>query len=118
MSDTLCALHALQLTAWYRELQESLSSEQTSEAAEGAEEDLAQFEHQRDITIDASVNTISEGQNLVDHLRSVPCAEPLGLWAGLGSSLKLQVLGRYGSAKKNGGSFRTTSTILCPCANF
>lgn len=61
----------LQLTAWYKELQESLSSEETSDEVDGAEEDLAKFEHQRDITIDASVNTISEGQNLVDHLRLV-----------------------------------------------
>ncbi|XP_033628960.1 kalirin-like [Asterias rubens] len=63
--------HAKELTAWYKELQESLSSEETSDEVDGAEEDLAKFEHQRDITIDASVNTISEGQNLVDHLRQI-----------------------------------------------
>ncbi|XP_038072684.1 kalirin-like [Patiria miniata] len=63
--------HAKELTAWYKELQESLSIEETSEAAEEAEEELNKFEHQRDITIDASVNTISEGQNLVDHLRQI-----------------------------------------------
>ena len=62
---------SFQLSIWYKELQESLRSNNLSETVDGAEKDLAEFEHQRDITVDASVNTISIGQNLIDQLRWV-----------------------------------------------
>ncbi len=65
----ISSLLPLQLTAWYKELKETLDSNEIADSVETAEEALAQFEHQRDITVDASVNTISEGQNLIDQLR-------------------------------------------------
>ena len=66
---TFCCCCYSQLTAWYKELRETLDSDEVADCVEDAEDALAQFEHQRDITVDASVNTISEGQNLIDQLR-------------------------------------------------
>ncbi|XP_030830052.1 kalirin [Strongylocentrotus purpuratus] len=63
--------HSKELSIWYKELQESLRSSIVSEAVDGAEKDLAEFEHQRTITVDASVNTIGIGQNLIDQLRQI-----------------------------------------------
>ncbi|XP_071511988.1 triple functional domain protein-like, partial [Diadema antillarum] len=63
--------HSKELSQWYKELQESLRRNTVSESVEGAETDLAEFEHQRNITVDASVNTISIGQNLIDQLRQI-----------------------------------------------
>lgn len=37
-------------------------------SVEEAENEVAKFEHQREITLDASVNTVSEGQSIIDQL--------------------------------------------------
>ncbi|XP_077997965.1 triple functional domain protein-like [Glandiceps talaboti] len=63
--------HAKELQLWFSELKDNLQSDELSESVEGSEELLARFEHQRQITVDACVNTISEGQTLIDALRHV-----------------------------------------------
>lgn len=60
---------SLQLTNWFDELKSELQSSDIADTAEGAEGLIAQFNQQKEATIDASINTISEGQNLLDQLR-------------------------------------------------
>ncbi|XP_070570002.1 kalirin-like isoform X4 [Ptychodera flava] len=63
--------HAKELNLWFGELKEKLQVEELSDTLEGSEELLGRFEHQKQITEDASDNTVSEGQTLIDALRHV-----------------------------------------------
>lgn len=62
--------HVEELSNWFAELKSELTSEEVSETYEGAERLLEQFSTQRDSTLDACVNTIGEGQSLVEELKS------------------------------------------------
>ena len=62
-------LFCLQLTCWLEELQNELQSSEIADTVEGAEQLLAQFNQQRDTTIDAAMNTVGEGENLLEQLR-------------------------------------------------
>ena len=58
-----------QLTSWLEELQQELQSSDIADTVEGAETLLAQFNQQRETTIEAAINTVSEGENLLEQIR-------------------------------------------------
>jgi len=58
-----------QLTCWLEELQSELQSSEIADTVDGAEQLLAQFNQQRDTTLDAAMNTVGEGENLLEQLR-------------------------------------------------
>jgi triple functional domain protein/kalirin len=59
------------LTCWLEELQNELQSSEIADTVEGAEQLLAQFNQQRETTLDAALNTVGEGENLCEQLRYV-----------------------------------------------
>ena len=59
----------LQLSSWFDELKPELQSSEVADTVDGAEELLAQFNQQKEATVDACINTISEGENLLEQLR-------------------------------------------------
>ena len=65
---------ALFLKFRYDELKTELSSSELADTVEGAEDMLIHFEQQKESTIDASANTIQEGQTLLKHLKEYGCA--------------------------------------------
>lgn len=60
-----------QLSSWFEELRQELQSDEVAENVEGAEQLLEQFNQQRDSTIDAAMNTVSEGEALLEELQQV-----------------------------------------------
>ncbi len=73
VTTTVClytsVISHFQLTSWFEELKSELASSEVADTVEGAQELLGQFNQQKEATIDASINTISEGENLLDQLR-------------------------------------------------
>ncbi|XP_064646133.1 triple functional domain protein-like isoform X3 [Lineus longissimus] len=63
--------HVKELTSWFDELKQELKTAGVADTIEQGEDLLAQFQQQRDLTIDAAINTTSEGENLLEYLRSV-----------------------------------------------
>ncbi|KAH3753807.1 hypothetical protein DPMN_188457, partial [Dreissena polymorpha] len=61
--------HVHALTCWLEELQSELQSSEIADNVEGAEQLIAQFNQQRDTTLDAAMNTVGEGENLLEQLR-------------------------------------------------
>ncbi|XP_053386213.1 kalirin-like isoform X3 [Mercenaria mercenaria] len=61
--------HVHALTCWLEELQNELQSSEIADTVEGAEQLLAQFNQQRETTLDAALNTVGEGENLCEQLR-------------------------------------------------
>lgn len=59
----------IQLNHWFDELKKELQSSEVADTIERSEELLFQFDQQREATINACVNTIREGENLVEQLR-------------------------------------------------
>lgn len=58
-----------QLSSWFKELEAELNiGTEVAVSVEQAEDEVVKFDHQRDITLDASVNTVSEGQSIIDQL--------------------------------------------------
>jgi len=57
------------LNHWFEELKKELQSSEVADTIERSEELLFQFDQQREATINASVNTIREGEHLVEQLR-------------------------------------------------
>ncbi|GIY93513.1 triple functional domain protein [Caerostris extrusa] len=62
--------HENELTSWFDELRQELQSDEVAENVEGAEQLLEQFNQQRDSTIDAAMNTVSEGEALLEELQN------------------------------------------------
>ncbi|KAF8773664.1 Triple functional domain protein like [Argiope bruennichi] len=62
--------HENELTSWFEELRQELQSDEVAENVEGAEQLLEQFNQQRDSTIDAAMNTVSEGEALLEELQN------------------------------------------------
>ena len=62
----------------YDELKGELTSSELADTVEGAEDMLIHFEQQKESTLDASANTIQEGESLLQHLKDYGSA-------GLGS---------------------------------
>ncbi|XP_074654482.1 kalirin-like isoform X2 [Tubulanus polymorphus] len=60
--------HVKELTSWFDELKQELQQAGVADTVEGAEELLGQFHQQRDLTIDAAINTTTEGENLLEYL--------------------------------------------------
>lgn len=58
----------------YDELKTELTSSELADTVEGADDMLIHFEQQKESTIDASANTIQEGQTLLKHLKDYGCA--------------------------------------------
>lgn len=63
--------HDKELSSWFEELRAELQSNKVADSAEAAEQLLGQFTQQRDSTLDAAVSTISEGETLLEELRSL-----------------------------------------------
>ncbi|XP_048253877.1 triple functional domain protein-like isoform X2 [Haliotis rufescens] len=63
--------HVHELTSWLEELQQELQSSEIADSVEGAEQLLAQFNQQRETTIEAAYNTVGEGETLVEHFRAI-----------------------------------------------
>ncbi|KAK8771200.1 hypothetical protein V5799_025555 [Amblyomma americanum] len=63
--------HDKELSSWFEELRAELHSNKVADTVEAAEQLLEQFTQQRDSTIDAAVSTISEGETLLEELRSL-----------------------------------------------
>ena len=61
-------INVLQLNNWFGDLRTELSGNEVADTVQGAEELLSQFSQQKDATLDACINTISEGHNLIQHL--------------------------------------------------
>ena len=64
-------LSVLQLTTWFDELKVELSSSEIADCVETGEQLIGQFEQQKEATTDACVNTITEGENILDQIRLV-----------------------------------------------
>ncbi|XP_064466147.1 triple functional domain protein-like isoform X2 [Ornithodoros turicata] len=79
--------HDKELTGWFEELRAELQSNKVADSAETAEQLLEQFTQQRDSTLDAAVSTISEGETLLEELRS------------LGMSAETDSTGSYGAVE-------------------
>ena len=58
----------------YDELKGELTSSELADTVEGAEDMLIHFEQQKDSTLDASANTIQEGESLLKHLKDYGAA--------------------------------------------
>ncbi|XP_049267793.1 triple functional domain protein isoform X2 [Rhipicephalus sanguineus] len=63
--------HDKELSSWFEELRAELHGNKGADSVEAAEQLLEQFTQQRDSTIDAAVSTISEGETLLEELRSL-----------------------------------------------
>merc|ERR1712168_1248737 len=63
--------HTKELSSWFEELKPELQSSEIADTVDGAEELLSQFGQQKEATIDACISTISEGENLLDQLRTM-----------------------------------------------
>lgn len=61
----------LQLTTWFDELKVELSSSEIADCVETAEQLIGQLEQQKEATTDACINTITEGENILDQIRLV-----------------------------------------------
>ncbi|KAL8612455.1 hypothetical protein ACOMHN_058583 [Nucella lapillus] len=61
--------HVHELTNWLEDLHGELQSCDMADTVEGAEQLLAQFTQQRQTTLEAAINTVSEGQTLLEQLR-------------------------------------------------
>lgn len=62
---------ALQLTNWLEDLHTELQSTELADSVEGAEHLIAQFNQQRETTVEAAINTVGEGETLLEQLRYV-----------------------------------------------
>ena len=58
-----------QLTTWFDELKVELSSSEIADCVETAEQLIGQLEQQKEATTDACVNTITEGESILDQIR-------------------------------------------------
>ncbi|XP_070187687.1 triple functional domain protein-like isoform X2 [Littorina saxatilis] len=63
--------HVHELTNWLEDLHGELQSSDIADTVEGAEQLLAQFNQQRQTTLEAAINTVGEGQALLEQLRYV-----------------------------------------------
>ncbi|KAJ8019897.1 Triple functional domain protein [Holothuria leucospilota] len=64
--------NAKELSTWFKELEEELNiGTGLAGSVEEAENEVSKFDHQREITLDASVNTVSEGQSIIDQLEQL-----------------------------------------------
>ena len=71
ISSRCFASSVLQLTTWFDELKVELSSSEIADCVETGEQLIGQFEQQKEATTDACVNTITEGENILDQIRLV-----------------------------------------------
>ncbi|XP_025096323.1 triple functional domain protein-like isoform X1 [Pomacea canaliculata] len=63
--------HVHELTNWLEDLHGELQHSDMADTVEGAEHLIAQFNQQRQTTLEAALNTVSEGQALLEQLRYV-----------------------------------------------
>ena len=68
---TSCCLPPSQLTNWLEELHTELQSTELADSVEGAEQLLVVFNQHRDTTVEAAINTVGEGEQLLEQLRLV-----------------------------------------------
>lgn len=68
-NNTKRCVPIFQLTSWLEDLQQELQNSEIADTVEGAEQLLDQFNQQREITIESAINTVSEGENLLEEIR-------------------------------------------------
>ncbi|XP_078619950.1 kalirin-like isoform X2 [Branchiostoma floridae x Branchiostoma japonicum] len=61
--------HIKELSVWIEALKKELQTDELADDIEGTEELIEKFLQQKEATIDASISTISEGENLIEQLR-------------------------------------------------
>ncbi|GFR65324.1 kalirin [Elysia marginata] len=61
--------HVHELTNWLENLHTELQSTELANSVEGAEQLMAQFNQQRETTVEAAINTVGEGETLLEQLR-------------------------------------------------
>lgn len=57
------------MTNWLEDLHTELQSTELADSVEGAEQLIAQFNQQRETTVEAAINTVGEGETLLEQLR-------------------------------------------------
>ncbi|ESO86296.1 hypothetical protein LOTGIDRAFT_220800 [Lottia gigantea] len=70
--------HVHELTSWLEELQQELQSSEIADSVEGAEQLLAQFNQQRETTIEAAMHTVGEGETLLQQLGAINAEQDKG----------------------------------------
>ncbi|XP_012941789.1 triple functional domain protein isoform X2 [Aplysia californica] len=63
--------HVHELTNWLEELHTELQSTELADSVEGAEQLIGQFNQQRETTVEAAINTVGEGETLLEQLRLI-----------------------------------------------
>ncbi|KAI8761241.1 triple functional domain protein, partial [Biomphalaria glabrata] len=63
--------HVHELTNWLEDLHTELQSTELADSVEGAEQLIAQFNQQRETTVEAAINTVGEGETLLEQLRII-----------------------------------------------
>ncbi|BFZ15658.1 hypothetical protein BsWGS_18696 [Bradybaena similaris] len=63
--------HVHELTNWLEDLYTELQSTELADSVEGAEQLIAQFNQQRETTVEAAINTVGEGETLLEQLRLI-----------------------------------------------
>ena len=58
-----------QLTKWLEDLHRKLQCSEMASTVEGAEHLLQQFNQQRHTTLESAINTVGEGQAILEQLR-------------------------------------------------
>ncbi|UYV76151.1 TRIO [Cordylochernes scorpioides] len=82
--------HEKELSSWFEELRQELQSEEVADSVQGAEQLIKQFTQQRDSTLEATLSTITEGENLQEELRKagmLPDSDSSGSFTAVESTL-------------------------------